>query len=262
METEIDRVVQRLFPDELVDIEQFGDWSEEIRQDVSIEAANLISRLDDFLSGAKTACAAKCTPRKACWERFGGEGDHLIKSVVSIRSKLARDHLDAAIVTPKLTVVELRKKILAFGDLGRVRLVGDFPSDVQCLRKKLVVNGKFLGRYTIPKGIKDFVYDRTKRDGLKGHRALQFSVRVSLDGTPDSFGFEVQLMTRLQHAWDRRNHPFYEWQREHPNWEQDQEAVTLAVNDFACAETLHLVDRQANENWKTLQRFIGNGGKL
>jgi ppGpp synthetase/RelA/SpoT-type nucleotidyltranferase len=255
MDSEIDLVVERLFPANLIPFDSFEEWCELVREEVQPAAADLISQLESCLETAKSTCATKCNPRSGCWERFGGEGDQLIKSVTSIRSKLARDHLDVIKAPQKLTVEDLRKTILEFGDLGRVRLVGDFPSDVICLRDNLLVDNKFLERYDCPKGIKDFVYDRSKRDGLKGHRARQFSVWVPLDGTT-GFGFEVQLMTRLQHAWDRRNHPFYEWQREHPNWVKSPAAVELAVNDFACAETLHLVDRQADQNWQELQTFI------
>ena len=124
----------------------------------------------------------------------------------------------------------------------------DFLSDVAYLQENLFDGGRLLGRYDCPKGIKDFVFDPNHRDGLKGHRARQFSVRAP-SGDNETFGFEVQLMTRLQHAWDRRNHPLYEWQREKYDWKDNPTAVRLAVNDFACAETLHLVDQQADRNW-------------
>jgi ppGpp synthetase/RelA/SpoT-type nucleotidyltranferase len=254
MVTEIDLVVERLFPDDLVPTDSFEEWCSLIREEVQPAAADLIFQLESCLEEIRPACTTACDPRKGCWERFGGEGDQLIKSITSIRSKLARDLLDEAITAPKLSPEELRKRIMEFGDLGRVRLVGEFPSDVTCLQEKLLTGSRFLGKYKYPKGVKDFIYDRTKRDGLKGHRARQLSVRVPLEVA--DFGFEIQLMTRLQHAWDRRNHPFYEWQRENPNWERDQSAVELAVNDFACAEALHLVDRQANQNWLDLQKFI------
>lgn len=255
MDSEIDLVVERLFPANLIPFDSFEEWCELIREEVQPAAADLISQLESSLDAAISTCTTKCNPRSRCWERFGGEGDQLIKSVTSIRSKLARDHPEVTMATQKLTTDELRNKILEFGDLGRVRLVGDFPSDVICLRDIILQGNKFLETYNCPKGVKDFVFDPTKRDGLKGHRARQFSIRVPLDETT-GFGFEIQLMTRLQHAWDRRNHPFYEWQREHPNWEKDPAAVELAVNDFACAEALHLVDRQANQNWSDLQAFI------
>jgi ppGpp synthetase/RelA/SpoT-type nucleotidyltranferase len=255
MASEIDWVVERLFPNELVALEDFNEWCSRIRQDIQPAAADLIARLELFLDRALPACSVSCPPRNGCWERFGGDGEKMIKSIVSIRSKLARDLMIESIAAERKSEDYLKQQILAFSDLGRVRLVADFPSDVHCLREKLFANGKFLNEYHCPKGIKDFVFDPTKRDGLKGHRARQFSVRAPFDGTND-FGFEVQLMTRLQHAWDQRNHPLYEWQREHPNWKDNEAAVELAVNDFACAEALHLVDQQADRNQRDLQEFI------
>lgn len=255
MEAGIENVIHRLFPDSLIDVRTFEDWCCNIREGAQSGAANLISLLEKRLVRGKNECRTVSGLSRDYWELFGGEGDKTIKSVASIRSKLARDLMDEKITAPKETEASLQQKILEFSDLGRVRIVADFPSDVAYLQEKLFSGGKFLEKYDCPKGVKDFVFDPSKRDGLKGHRALQFSARVPFDDTSD-FGFEVQLMTRLQHAWDRRNHPFYEWQREEPGWNNNQAAIELAVNDFACAEALHLVDRQADQNWQQLQKLI------
>lgn len=255
METGIESVIQRLFPEHLRDSLAFDEWSSPIREDVSPGAADLVTLLERRLDSTKAKYRKDSGLSRDCWELFGGEGGRTIKSSASIRSKLARDLRNATITAPAETENSLRKKILEFGDLGRVRIVADFPSDITSLRENLFKDGKFLDRYECPKPIKDFVFDPSMRDGLKGHRAHQFSVRVPIDHV-ETFGFEVQLMTRLQHAWDRRNHPLYEWQREYPEWIDNQAAVELAVNDFACAEAMHLVDRQADENWQRLQELL------
>ena len=187
----------------------------------------------------------------------------MLKSVSNIRSKLARDIQDDILNEKKkdrvprerLSEEELKIRVYKFGDLGRIRIIADFPSDIDCLQGELFQQQLFLGVYPCPKGIKDFIFDPNFRDGLKGHRARQFSVRTGVNGELD-FGFEVQLMTRLQHAWDRRNHPLYEWQRENNDWTENQKAVEIAVDDFACSETLHLVDRQADRNWIRFQDFL------
>lgn len=254
METGIENVIQRLFPDTLQDVSDFENWCSRIRQDAQPGAADFVALLKNHLDLEMAECR-KSGIRRDYWETFGGEGDSAIKSVTSIRSKLARDLMDEKRAATKETAESLRQKILKFSDLGRVRIVADFPSDVAHLRKTLFSGKKFFGAYNCPKGGKDFTFDLSKRDGIKGHRALQFSVRVPFDDTTH-FGFEVQLMTRLQHAWDRRNHPFYEWQREKSEWRNNRVAAELAVNDFACAEALHLVDRQADQNWQRLQKLI------
>ena len=258
MSTKIDVIVEQLFPKELIDFNEFTDWCTLIREEVQYSAADLIYRLNNYLDSNAAECTQKCSPRPICWELFGDEGDRLIKSVYSIRSKLARDMMNRNDSDSRFSIEELRKKILSFSDLGRVRLVGEYPSDIQCLRKKLFRNKLFINHYKCPKGAKDFVFDPKMRDGLKGHRALQFSVKVPIDSTI-GFKFEIQLMTRLQHAWDRRNHLLYEWQREHPNWKEDNLIVELAVNDFACAEALHLVDQQADHNQSKLLKIIRKG---
>lgn len=255
METDIESVIQRLFPETLGDVSAFDDWYNSIRQDAYPGGANLVALLEQQMESAKAECYATSDLKRDYWELFGGDGEKVIKSAGSVRSKLARDLMAEKITAKMKTEEDLHRRILEFSDLGRVRIVADFPSDIAFLRKRLFTGKKFLDTYTCPKGIKDFVFDPSMRNGLKGHRALQFSVRVPINDTTD-FGFEVQLMTRLQHAWDRRNHPLYEWQREKPDWVNDKSAVELAVDDFACAEALHLVDRQADQNWKRLQKLL------
>ncbi|MCE5265518.1 MAG: hypothetical protein LLG97_18560 [Deltaproteobacteria bacterium] len=259
MEEVIEQVIRAYFPDELADPEAFADWCEPLRQKANPEAANLLSKLETSLDSIKSDCQDADRSGRDFWELFGG-AERLVKSAASIRSKLARDlhaeQSDGKSDATKQTVEQLADRVYGFSDLGRIRIVADFPSDVSCLQKKLFEEKKFLGVYLCPNGIKDFVFDPKLRNGLKGHRARQFSARVRIDSST-GFGFEVQLMTRLQHAWDRRNHPLYEWQREHPDWQKIPNAVQLAVDDFACAEALHLVDRQADMNWQRLkEEFI------
>jgi ppGpp synthetase/RelA/SpoT-type nucleotidyltranferase len=260
----IEDVIQQYFPDELKEPEAFEDWLSPLRGDAIPGSADLFKELDKKLSLEKGRQTSETSIHRDYWELFGGE-DKLIKSIPSIRSKLARDLLDEfqkdSRALSRQTKEQLVKRVYGFGDLGRIRIVADFPSDIDHLQKILFDSKRFLGSYSCPKGIKDFVFDPRLRDGLKGHRARQFSVRVKIDDRSD-FGFEIQLMTRLQHAWDRRNHPLYEWQRENPDWLKDQEAVELAVDDFACSEALHLVDRQADINWIRLQDKLKNSKEV
>ncbi|MBT9545302.1 MAG: hypothetical protein IV090_07935 [Candidatus Sericytochromatia bacterium] len=255
MSDEINTIVERLFPERLIDPNTFDQWCRRIRSDIFGDAANLLAKLENWLEEQKGTLKASEQLKRDYWEIFGGNGETLIKTPQSIRSKLARDFKTESITAERKTEEFLRTKILEFSDLGRIRIVTDFFSDTSLLKENMFdATTRFLQTYECPKGIKDFVFDPSMRDGLKGHRAFQFSVRIPLD--TETFGFEIQLMTRLQHAWDRHNHPFYEWQRETPNWQGNAKAVELAVNDFACAETLHLVDRQADQNWQSLKNFL------
>lgn len=209
MESDIDNVIQRLFPAALIPVEAFEDWCSPIRENAQPGAADLIAKLTSALDSSKTECISANNLRRDCWELFGGDGDAMIKSVTSIRSKLARELIEEKITAKAETEETLHRKILGFSDLGRVRIVADFSSDIDFLVQRLLPGERFLDSYMCHKGIKDFIFDPSKRNGLKGHRARQFSVSAPWDENTD-FGFEVQLMTRLQHAWDRRNHPLYE----------------------------------------------------
>jgi len=262
MEEVIEKVIRTYFPDELINDQAFEDWCEPLRENANPGATNLLDALGRKVAFIKKSCLDSDHIHRDYWEIFGG-AERLVKSAASIRSKLARDlyadRNNNKSNVWKQTADQLACRVYGFSDLGRIRIIADFPSDIDCLQKNLFEGKLFLGAYSCPKGIKDFIFDPKLRDGFKGHRARQFSVRVPMDYGID-FGFEVQLMTRLQHAWDRRNHPLYEWQREHPDWQEKPKAVQLAVDDFACAETLHLVDRQADLNWRRLKKeFIEKG---
>lgn len=255
MPVEIETVIQQLFPEHLITLDAFDDWFSSIRIDLDPAAADLITLLDQKLDEEANKSRETTPISRDFWERFGGEGHKLIKSAKSVRSKLARDLLREK-KTSRLTEEQIHQQIYNFSDLGRVRIVADFTSDIKYLKKNLFSEKKFLGQYKCPKGIKDFIFDPSMRNGLKGHRALQFSVRLPINS--NFFGFEIQLMTRLQHAWDRRNHPLYEWQRENLTWQKNASAIELSVNDFSCAEALHLVDQQADQNWQKLKKLLRN----
>jgi uncharacterized protein len=152
------------------------------------------------------------------WQVTGTDGSSLLKSATSARSKLGREisTLETAGKLPRgsLSLDQVEHLMLSFPDLGRFRIVCDFTCDVDCARKTLLT-GKppsLLGKYRLGGAIKDYVYDLDLRRPARGHRAFQFAAEVPSDG--GHLLVEVQLMTLLQAAWDRRNHPLYEWSRE------------------------------------------------
>jgi ppGpp synthetase/RelA/SpoT-type nucleotidyltranferase len=245
---EINEIIKQIFPRDLPDYNAFEDWCETIRE--RVRAADIVSELSKKLDDEETSCTKNEKSPRDFWNLFGDENP--LKSVSSICSKLARDFFEKK-QPARVTKEELEKRICKLSDLGRVRIVCTFNRDAVYLRKALFTNDKFLDKYECPKGIKDFIFDTDIRDGLKGHRARQFSVTIPIEHNT-AFGFEVQIMTLLQHVWDRRNHPIYEWLRERKDL-----STELKVNDFACAETLHLVDQQADRNWTTFLKEKNNG---
>lgn len=158
--------------------------------------------------------------------------DHALKTAASVKRKLEADF---KMKPPEvLDSDRLWKEVTALGDLGRFRIVCSLPRDVERIRGPLCrLNGDF-GR------VKDFVRDMEFRTPLRGHRAVQFTVRR------EGVSAEIQIMTSLQHVWDRRNHCFYEWLREG----REHEALDLRVDDHAVAEALHVVDRMADHNFE------------
>ena len=106
---------------------------------------------------------------------------------------------------------------------------------------------KLAGRYPVVAAMKDYVEDLSKRTPASGHRAKQFAVAVRTGHGAETVRVEIQLMTTVQHAWDQRNHPIYEWSRE-----GDKLPDHLVIRDVALAETLYLVDQQAAHNWQDI----------
>lgn len=175
------------------------------------------------------------------WELFAPAP---IKSAARVRTKLLADGVacdEEALVA----------KVLELGDLARFRVVATLKCDVTRCRKALLSADakRFLGRYDVHK-FKDFVRDEGLRKPLVGHRALQVVVGVPCDGVV--VRVEVQIMTLLQHVWDRRNHAMYEWLREREG-RGDEEVDELRIDDHSVAESLHALDALADHNFK---RFL------
>ena len=168
-----------------------------------------------------------------------------IKSAARVRTKLLADGA--------CEDVDLPGRVFALPDLARLRIVGTLKRDVaHCRHTVLSSDGAtFLGRYAI-RDLKDFVRDEKLRRPLLGHRALQLVVQVP--SGERTVHVEVQLMTLLQHVWDRRNHAMYEWLREHRN-SGSLEIDELRVDDHAVAEALPVIDALADHNYATFLKL-------
>jgi len=241
----VEQILEELLPEQIVPERGFERWFAPLKLRVRAQALKLHGEVGVRLETARQEILRREGLVRDVWFMTGGDGVSLMKSVPSVRSRLGRKLLeDGDRPDRRLSLEEAEEIVLSFRDLGRFRVVCDLPLDVEEARKILLPEpGAFLlGRY--PADSKDYTYDLNLRKALKGHRAWHFKVEV--EGADGQRTFvEIQLMTLLQHAWDRRNHPLYEWYREGGSL-----PARLQINDIALAETLHLVDEQASRNWE------------
>ncbi len=242
----IQQTLTKRLPKRIRAFRDFEGWFGPLSRRVQVAAAMVNHDVRAALESAKERVFEREAVEREVWFVTGTEES--LKSVASIRSKLGRELCeredDGRLPEGRMSLDQIEKLLLTFGDLGRFRIVCDLSLDVEeALRVLLPQPQMLLGRYPLCGEIKDFIYDLDLRRPARGHRARQFTVEVQeADG---SLRVEIQLMTLLQNAWDQRNHPLYEWQRE-----GGPLPARLRVNDVALAETLHLVDEQATRNWR------------
>lgn len=210
----------------------FGSWYQrEIQPLVEPMIVGLVDEVQAHIDQQKSLWREQEKIDRDRWFLFN---EHSLKSSASVQRKLAADFEKHPMET--LTEAALRAAVLGLADLGRFRVVGSLPRDVETIKKVLL---KLDGAST---EVKDFVRDTALRKPLLGHRAIQFRV------TRQGISAEIQIMTHLQHVWDRRNHCLYEWTREGGG----DDALDLRLDDHALAEALYVVDRMADQNFSTL----------
>jgi len=237
--------LQSLLPAEIADPDDFDTWFELIRQDAQVAVTQVYNAVSSALDAKTEVLRAEEGCNRAVWTLTDTTG--LIKTTASVRSKLFREL--AKVQTGTLpSLHEVEQRVVGFPDLGRFRIVCDFASDIQCALRVLLDKGRrvLLSQYPLRGPVKNYALDLHLRRPDRGHRAYQFAVRV-----PDTrqCSVEIQLMSLLQDAWDRRNHPMYEWTRE-----GGRLPGRLVLSDVALAETLYLVDEQAKRNWRAFLR--------
>ncbi len=240
-------ILRERLPVEIEEPERFDRWFEPLRRKVTIAVLNLHREVTAVLEDERKLLGAEEGSVRRAWQMSGADAVSLLKSAESVRSKLARSLKESEKSKPwagRLSLDQVERKLLEFPDLGRFRIECDFSSDVQRVRRVLLGRHKrlLLNRFAV-RNFKDYASDLALRHPARGHRALQFSVLTPADGS--EIQVEVQLMTLLQQVWDQRNHPLYEWSRD-----GGLLPMPLTLRDVALAETLHLVDEQADRHWR------------
>ena len=191
---------------------------------------------------------------KNCGKRFYMEirkpGDGLVKKPKRIvekmlelckKNKLGRKQYKENIGGEELKRDDLGNFLLTMKDIIRFRIVCNYLSDI----------------YDLDEKIRDFVIESDKfgledsEDYIEtpylvrkvGHRAIQYRFRFSDVNT--TFPFEVQLMTMLQNAWDKKDHHLiYEHER---IGEGTDIPITLKNRMAAMSEVLYVADTVFNK---------------
>ncbi len=244
-------------PAEVPDLRSFQRWYEPLKSKVIVVATKIHEEVVSSLRAPEEALlAAEGSVRRRAWTVTGSDGASLLKAPESLRTKVARHLFEKGESLPKgrFSLDQLQKLVFGFEDLARFRVVAELPSDAKKVLKILLPERRkgLLGLYPLAGKLKNFVTDLDLRRAGSGHRAMQFSVFGS-EGE-ERIQIEIQIMTRLQDHWDRRNHPLYEWTRQGGNLPPQ-----LAVNDLALAEALHLMDQQAERNWREFLKASRKG---
>jgi ppGpp synthetase/RelA/SpoT-type nucleotidyltranferase len=249
---DVARALAASLPQGLRAEDEFSAWFEPLKRRTQIAT----QEVHDAVNGLLAAEAARIHAEEDCerkvYELVAGGGS-LTKSARSIHSKIGRELGKTRKGRgPRLTLRQVHNLILRFPDLGRFRIVCSLSCDVErALRVLLGADRQQLaGRYPLVEAVKDYVEDLSRRSPSRGHRAKQFTVGVQTGQGTEVVRVEIQLMTTVQHAWDQRNHPVYEWTREGETLPDH-----LVIRDVALAETLYLVDEQASRNWQDVLAY-------
>jgi hypothetical protein len=103
---------------------------------------------------------------------------------------------------PPIKVHDPRKFLLTIPDIVRFRIICNYLKDLRFIDGKLKSFIESDQRLQF-KGREDHIHQHYAGSRI-GHRAVEYTIRFKERGT--SFLFEVQIMTQLQHAWDKKDH--------------------------------------------------------
>ncbi len=147
-----------------------------------------------------------------------------VKSFESIIEKIWRN-------PKKYTVENFPRKM---EDILRFRILCNYLCDVLEMSKILPETMKANGCRVLY-GPKDFI-NMEPGARRKGYRAIHFVFKKKLQGV--EYLFEVQIMTLLQHAWDKKDHHLvYEYQRINK-----EVPLELKMRAYAMSELLYVAD--------------------
>lgn len=135
-------------------------------------------------------------------------------------------------------------------DVARFRIVCNYISDVRHLGEYLRNSPKL--RAQIPlfdpeRDYKDRIDDLELRERAQGHRAIHLSLPFKIEERV--VRVEVQLMTMLQEAWDKKDHPIYEKRRIGREIPPSAQIKLRAMSDL-----LYVADEFSDTLWQDITR--------
>ena len=127
-------------------------------------------------------------------------------------------------------------------DLARFRIVCNFLSDAQKVKEKIINSETINGQFDIE--IKQTVHLRPPKR-KSGERFIKLILTYKKE---PRLHLEIQVMTQLEEAWDKKDHFLvYEQRRRTPNKDEDNFPDYLDAKMFAMSELLFIADTYFEE---------------
>lgn len=167
------------------------------------------------------------------------DDSHCLKSPESIIEKIRRSQNEyrekiekGEISDPPYDVDNFDKKMT---DLARFRIVCNFLSDVRKVSDRIKKNEKIKGFFKVEE--KETIDLHRRKSGERS-----FKLILEYKSRPGLF-IEIQIMTQLQEAWDKKDHYLvYEKRRTNPKGDEENFPNYLDSKMFAMAELLYVAD--------------------
>lgn len=161
------------------------------------------------------------------------EEKYQIKTVESIIEKLWRDKTGNG---NRYTVDNFHETM---EDIIRFRILCNYLCDTEAMKQILPGKMRDWGYESVGEP-KDFI-NKEPEERKKGHRAIHFIFRLEYNN--QAYLFEVQVMTLLQNAWDRKDHSIvYESERI-----GEEVPLKTKMRSYAMSEMLFVADDYFNE---------------
>lgn len=178
------------------------------------------------------------------------EEKYQIKIAESIIEKIWRskqDYKEHREKKIKYTIDNFHKTM---GDILRFRILCNYLCDIFAVKEVLLKEMKERDYLMHDEYPKDFV-NLMPGERKEGHRAVHFVFKKKIMN--QAYLFEVQLMTLLQHAWNRKaHHLVYAYTRNGENVPLD-----ITMRSYAMSEMLYIADDFFNEMFIKSRNTLG-----